>query len=133
MNRLPTSGEAVRLYLQQRIDRCNARIARTRKAFAARRRRGAPRGKPETGPEMAARRAYRDALKALNGVSSDRDGPAALRLAAEEVERVKSALARIYEITQHANHDLSEAGDWTIVEGEAQAALNIVHEVERRR
>ncbi|HKX18694.1 MAG TPA: hypothetical protein VJT33_11845 [bacterium] len=46
--------------------------------------------------------------------------------------RVKAALAKIYETTQHANHDIADAADWGIVEGEAQAALNIAHEAERR-
>jgi len=72
------------------------------------------------------RRAYRDALRALTTIPSDKGTPAALRLAAEEVARVKSALARIYEVTQHANHDIAAAGDWAIVEGEAHAALNSV-------
>jgi hypothetical protein len=72
-------------------------------------------------------------LRALNAIPSDGGAPAALRLAAEEVDQVKSALARIYEVTQHANHDITAAGDWAIVEGEAQAALNVVHEVERNR
>ena len=133
MDRLPKSLEALRLYLQNRIDRCNTRIALARKAAAARPRRGTPRRQTNTGPEMAERRAYRDALRALNAIPSDGGAPAALRLATEEVDRVKSALARIYEVTQHANHDIAAAGDWAIVEGEAQAALNVVHEVERNR
>ena len=57
----------------------------------------------------------------------------ATRLEAEELARVKSALARIYEVTQHANHDIADAGDWSIVEGEAQTALNVFHEVEDGR
>jgi hypothetical protein len=133
MDQMPSSLDAVRLYLQKRIDRCNARIARARKAAAANRRRGTRRSQPATGPEMAERRAYRDALRALNAIPADSRIPAALRLAAEEIERVKSALARIYEVTQHANHDFAAAGDWAIVEGEAQAALNVMHEAERNR
>ena len=133
MDRMPSSLDAVRQYLQKRIDRCNTRIALARKAAAATRRRGTRRGQPATGPEMAERRAYRDALRALNAIPSDRRTPAAPRLAAEEVDRVKSALARIYEVTQHANHDIGAAGDWAIVEGEAQAGLNVVHEAERNR
>jgi hypothetical protein len=123
----------MRLYLQKRIDRSNTRITRARKAAAAKPRRGPRRSRPETGPDVAERRAYRDALRALNAIPSDRGSPAALRLAAAEVDRVKSALARIYEVTQHANHDIADGEDWSIVEGEAQAALNIVHESEKYR
>lgn len=125
--------DGVRLYLQRRIDRSSARIAAARKAAAAKARRGSRRRQPAADAEVAARRAYRDALRALESVASNGGGRAALRLAAEEVERVKSALARIYEVTQHANHDIASAGDWAIVEGEAQTALNIVHEAERSR
>jgi hypothetical protein len=133
MARVPNGVEAVRRYLQKRLDRVDRRIARARKAAAAKTRRGARRGHPASGADAAERRAYRDALKALETISSTGDTPAALRLAAEEVERVKSALARIYEVTQHANHDIASAGDWSTVEGEAQAALNVVHEAERGR
>jgi|GEM_PF-6236716 len=133
MKRAPSGVDAVRQYLQKRIDRCDARIARARKAAAAARRRKTGRAQPASGADVAERRAYRDALKALNSISSEGATSTALRLAAEEVGRVKSALAKIYEVTQHANHDISEAGDWSIVEGEAQTALNIVHEAERSR
>lgn len=133
MNRLPTSVDAMRLSLQRRIDRCNKRIALARKASATHARRGTRRRQSETAPEVAKRSAYRDALRMLGGISSDDGTAAARRLAAEEIDRVKSALARIYEVTQHANHDITEAGDWAIVEGEAQAALNVVHEAERTR
>ncbi len=133
MEGVPNGVDAVRRYLQKRIDRCDARIARARKAAAAKSRRGTRRRQPAGGADVAERRAYRDALKALNTISSTGRTPAALRLAAEEVQRVKSALAKIYEVTQHANHDIAEAGDWSIVEGEAQTALNIVHEAERGR
>jgi hypothetical protein len=132
-DRVPSAVDAVRLYFQKRIDRCNRRIALARKAAGARPRRRERRGQPATAADVAERRAYRDALKALNTISSDGGTPAALRLAAEEVARVKSALARIYGVTQHASHDIAAAGDWAIVEGEAQAALNIVHEAERNR
>ncbi len=133
MERVPSRVDAVRLYLQKRIDRCNTRIALARKAAAATPRRRTRRGQPATGADVAERRAYRDALRALNTIPFDGGTPAALRLATEEVARVKSALARIYEVTQHANHDIAAAGDWAIVEGEAQAALNIVHEAEKNR
>jgi hypothetical protein len=133
MERGPSGVDAVRLYLQQRIDRCNTRIARARKAAAAARRRRTRSGPPAAGADVAERRAYRDALKALNKIPSAEGTSAALRLAAEEVGRVKSALARIYEVTQHANHDIATAGDWAIVEGEAQTALNIMHEAEKNR
>jgi hypothetical protein len=133
MKREPGGVDAVRLYLQARIDRSSARIAAARKAAAAAPRRGPRRSQPAAGGEFAARRAYRDALRALGAIRPRDDGASALRLAAEEVERVKSALARIYEVTQHANHDIASAGDWAIVEGEAQAALNTVREAERNR
>ena len=133
MERVPSGVDAVRLYLQKRIDRCNTRITIARKAAAAAPRRGRGRGQPATGADVAERRAYRDALRALNTIPSGGGTPAALRIAAEEVARVKSALARIYEVTQHASHDIAAAGDWAIVEGEAQAALNVVHEAERNR
>ncbi|HEV2280861.1 MAG TPA: hypothetical protein VGX75_00540 [bacterium] len=134
MKRIPGGVDAVRLYLQKRIDRSSARIAAARKKAVAKPRRGTRRrSRPAAGAELAARRAYRDALRALSAIRSEDGGASALRLAAEEVERVKSALARIYEVTQHANHDIASAGDWAIVEGEAQAALNTVREAERNR
>jgi hypothetical protein len=133
MKKVPGGVDAVRLYLQKRIDRSSVRIAAARKKAAAKPRRGTRRIQPAAGAELAARRAYRDALRALGAVRSEDDGASALRLAAEEVQRVKSALARIYEVTQHANHDIASAGDWAIVEGEAQAALNTVREAERNR
>ncbi len=133
MERMPSGVDAARLYLQKRIERCNTRIALARKAAAATPRRRARQGRPATSADVAERRAYRDALRALNTIPSDGGTPAALRLAAEEVARVKSALARIYEVTQHAHHDVAAGGDWAIVEGEAQAALNIVHEAETNR
>jgi hypothetical protein len=132
MNRPPSSVDAVRLYLQKQIDRRSTRISAPRKPGPAKPRRGVRRRPLATGSALAERRAYRDALRALSAVRSD-GNPAPARLAAEELERVKSALARIYEVTQHANHDITEAGDWAIVEGEAQTALNIVHEAERTR
>ncbi len=132
MDRVPSTMDEVRLYLQKRIDRCNTRIARARKSAPAAPQRGTRRSQAATGPEVAERRAYRDALRAFNTIPSD-SGTEARRLAAEEVDRVKSALARIYGVTQHANHDIAAAGDWAIVEGDAQAALNVVHEAERNR
>ena len=131
MDRVPSTVDEVRRYLQKRIDRCNTRSARAEIRPAAPRR-GTRRSQAATGPEVAERRAYRGALRALNTIPSD-SGTEARRLAAEEVDRVKSALARIYEVTQHANHDIAAAGDWAIVEGEAQAALNVAHEAERNR
>jgi hypothetical protein len=132
MSRVPGGVEGVRQYLQKRIDRSTKRIAAARKA-AAKSRRGARRGGSAAGPEVAERRAYRDALRTLDSIPPNAGTSAALRLAAEEVERVKSALAKIYEVTQHANHDIADAGDWSIVEGEAQGALNLVREAERNR
>lgn len=138
MKRGPGGVDAVRLYLQKRIDRLDKRIAAARKPARAKSRRGtrpaARRGGPATASALAERRAYKDALRALSAVRSDAGGgTAALRMAAEEVDRVKSALAKIYEVTQHANHAISEAADWGIVEGEAQTALNVVREAERNR
>jgi hypothetical protein len=126
--------DGVRAYLQNRIDRSTKRIAAARKAAAAKPRRGTRGGgRPAVAPEEVERRAYRDALRALDSIKSGDGVDAAVRMAAEELERVKTALARIYEVTQHANHDISEAGDWSIVEGEAQTALNVVREAERTR
>lgn len=133
MSRLPSGLDGVRQYLQKRIDRSSKRIAAARKAAGAKPGRGARRGRPAAGPEMAERRAYRDALRALNSIPQNAGPSAALRLAAAEVERVKSALAKIYEVTQHANHDIADARDWSIVEGESQGALNLVRETERNR
>lgn len=133
MKRAPSGMDAMRRYLQKRIDRCNARIARARKAAAATRRRRTGRAQPAGAADVAERRAYRDVLKALNSFSSEGAASPALRLAAEEIGRVKSALARIYEVTQHAHHDFAAAGEWAIIEGEAQTALNVVHEAEKNR
>ncbi len=133
MNRAHAGVEEVRQYLQRRIERSNVRVALARKAAQITRRGGKRRGRSFAGADVAERRAYRDALRALDSIPPDSGTSAALRLATEEVERVKSALARIYEVTQHANHDIADAGDWAIVEGEAQTALNIVHEAERNR
>jgi nucleoid-associated protein YgaU len=132
MRTVPTGLDGLRLYLQMRIDRSNKRIALARKTGAGKPR-GTARRQPAATPALAERRAYRDALRAVTSMQAGGSAPAALRLAAEEIERVKSALARIYAVTQHANHDIAEAGDWSIVEGEAQAALNVVHEAERNR
>ena len=124
---------SVREYLQRRIERCSTRIARARRAAAAKPRRGTRPGQAEIGADMATRRAYRDALRVLDAIPSDVGASEVARLAAEELARVKSALARIYEVARHANHDVADAEDWTIVEGEAQAALNVVHEAEKDR
>lgn len=132
MDRAPATVEAVRVYLKRRIDRADKRIAVARKASAAKPRRGIRQATPASAPEVAERRAYRDALKALDAIRADGATDAVVRMAAEELERVKSALAKIYEITQHANHDISEASDWTYIEGESKAALNIIHEAERQ-
>jgi len=132
MQRAPVSVNSVRVYLQKRVERSSARIAVARKAAAAKPRRGARLSDPEIETEMATRRAYRDALRALDAIPPDAAAEAA-RLEAEELARVKSALARIYEVTQHANHDIADAGDWSIVEGEAQTALNVFREVEDER
>ena len=133
MQRAPVSVNSVRVYLQKRVERSSARIAVARKATAAKPRRGARLSDPEIEAEMATRRAYRDALRALDAIPPDAAAAEAARLEAEELARVKSALARIYEVTQHANHDIADAGDWSIVEGEAQTALNVFREVEDER
>ena len=133
MARAPVSVGSVRQYLQQRIERSNTRIAVARKAAVAKPRRGARLADLEIAAEMAARRAYRDALRAVEAIPPDAAAAEASRLEAEELARVKSALARIYEVTQHANHDIADAGDWSIVEGEAQTALNVFREVEDER
>ena len=133
MQRAPVSVNSVRVYLQKRVERSSARIAVARTAAAATPRRGARLSDPEIETEMATRRAYRDALRALDAIPPDAAAAEAARLEAEELARVKSALARIYEVTQHANHDIADAGDWSIVEGEAQTALNVFREVEDER
>ena len=133
MQRAPVSVNSVRVYLQKRVERSSARIAVARKAAAAKPRRGARLSDPEIETEMATRRAYRDALRALDAIPPDAAAAEAARLEAEELARVKSALARIYEVTQHANHDIADAGDWSIVEGDAQTALNVFREVEDER
>ncbi len=127
--------ESVREYLQRRIERCSTRIAHEKKAIAARPRRGTRTraGKAAIGADMATRRAYREALRALDAIPSDVSASAGARRAAEELARINSSLALIYEVAQHANHDIADAGDWSIVEGEAQAALNVVHEAEKNR
>lgn len=125
---------SVREYLQKRIERCSKRIALARKAAAAKPPRRVTRpGQAEIGADMATRRAYQDALRALDAIPSGINTSEVARLAAEELERVKSALARIYEVARHPNHDFGDARDWAIIEGEAQAALNVVREAEQDR
>jgi hypothetical protein len=133
MDRVLHSVDAVRAYLQKRIDSTSRRIALGRKPTGAKPRRGMRQRTAEVTPALAERRAYRDALRALDSMRPEGAAPAAVRLAAEELERVKGALARIYEVTQHADHDIADAGDWAIVEGEAQTALNVVHEAEKNQ
>jgi hypothetical protein len=134
MERVPIGVNSVREYLRRRIERSSKRIAVARKAAAAKPpRRGARPGQGEIGADVATRRAYQDALRALDAIPSDTGASEAVRLAAEELERVKTALGRIYEVARHANHDIADAADWTMVEGEAQAALNVVHEAEKVR
>src|SRR5271166_138929 len=124
-----TGVESVSRYLEKRIERCSARIISARKTLAASRR-AAPGVRSRLEVDMALRRAYRDVLRAVATTST---GPArsagvvaavAVRLAAEELTRVKSALAKIYEVSQHSNHDIADGGDWSTVEGESQTALN---------
>ena len=132
MEPVPSRVNSVREYLQRRIERCTKRIALARKSAAAKpTRHGARPGQAEIAADMATRRAYQDALRALDAIPSDSRASTAARLAAEELDRVKSALARIYEVARHPNHDVADAEDWAIVEGEAQAALNVVHETEK--
>src|SRR5690349_18671150 len=101
MERAPADVNSVRVYLQKRIERSTMRIALARKAAAGKPRRGIGLSDPEMAAEMAARRAYRDALRALDAIPPDAAAAEAARLEAEELARVKSALARIYEVTQH--------------------------------
>ncbi len=134
MEPVPSGVNKVREYLQRRIERCSKRIALARKAAAAKPpRRGMRPDQAGIRADMATRRAYQDALRALNAIPSDISASEVARLAAEELDRVKSALARIYEVARHPNHDIGDARDWAIVEGEAQAALNVVHEAEKDR
>ena len=134
MEPVPSAVNSVREYLQRRIERCSKRIALARKAAAVKPpRRGTRPDQAEIGADMATRRAYQDALRALDAIPSDISASELARLAAEELDRVKSALARIYEVARHPNHDIADAEDWAMVEGEAQAALNLVHEAEKAR
>jgi len=134
MKPVPSGVNSIREYLRRRIERSSKRIALARKAGAVKPpRRGTRPDRAEIGADMATRRAYQDALRALDAIPSHTGPSEVARLAAEELDRVKSALARIYEVARHANHDIADAQDWAIVEGEAQAALNVVHEAEKAR
>lgn len=124
--------DAVRQLIRKRIDRYSARIALARKS-ARTNPRAARRAQAGIAAYVAVRRAYREALKALDTIPAGIDVSAASRLASEEFTRVKSAVAKIYEVTQHADHDIADAGDWAIVEGEAQTALNVLREAEGGR
>jgi len=119
--------DAVRQLIRKRIDRYSARIALARKS-ARTNPRAARRAQAGIAAHVAVRRAYRETLKALDTIPTGIDVSAASRLATEEFTRVKSAVAKIYEVAQHADHDIADAGDWAIVEGEAQAALNVLRE-----
>lgn len=128
-----TGMEAVRKMMGKRIDRVSARIARARKS-ARTKPRGARRAQAGMATDLAVRRAYRDALKVLDtAIPVNVRVSQAERLVSEEFARVKSAVAKIYEVAQHANHDIADAGDWSIVEGEAEAALNVFREAEAGR
>jgi hypothetical protein len=134
MKPVASGVNSVREYLQKRIERSSKRIALARKAAAAKPpRRGTRPDEAEIGADMATRRAYQDALRAVDAIPPGVSAPEVARLAAEELDRVKSALARIYEVARHSNHDIADAEDWAIVEGEAQAALNVVHEAGKHR
>lgn len=132
MDRVPSGVDSVRELLRRRIKRCSTRIARAKNTGAKPRHQARP-GAAEFGAAVAVRRAYQDVLRALDTILPDAGAAEASRLAAKELARVKSAVARIYEVAQHGHHDLDEAGDWAIVEGEAQAALNVFHENEQGR
>lgn len=131
---VPSGVNSVREYLQKQIERYSKRIAPARKGATRKPpRRGTQPGQARIGADMATRRAYQDALRALDAIRSDTSASEAARPAAEELDRVKLALARIYEVAQHANHDIADAEDWAIVEGEAQTALNVIHEADKDR
>jgi len=132
MEREPSGVESVRALLQRRIDRSSRKIALA-KQNAVKARRGARSGDAEIAAAVATRRAYQEVLRALDAIPPNAGAAEAARLEAEELARVKSALARIYEVAQHTNHDIGDAGDWAIVEGEAQTALNVFHEGEQGR
>ncbi len=124
--------DAVRQLIRKRIDRYSARIALARKSARANPR-AARRAQAGIAAHVAERRAYREALKALDTIPSGIDVSASSRLASEEFARVKSAVAKIYEVSQHADHDIADGGDWAIVEGEAQTALNVLREAKGTR
>jgi hypothetical protein len=134
MKPVASGVNSVREYLQKRIERSSKRIALARKTAAAKPpRRGTRPDEAEIGADIATRRAYQDALRVVDAIPPDVRASEVARLAAEELDRVKSALARIYEVARHSNHDIADAEDWAIVEGEAQAALNVVHEAGKHR
>lgn len=127
-------GDAVRRYLETQITLCNAQIARARRVLAKKVRGSARQATTRIKVYMERRRAYQDVLKAVNRIRPDASGPvdiSAVLLPKDEVARVKSALKLIYETTQHANHDISDGGDWATVEGEAETALTILTEASR--
>jgi hypothetical protein len=128
-----TGMEAVRRHMEKRIERVSARIARARKSTRSKPR-GARRAQAGVATDLAVRRAYRDALAVLDAeIPPNVRVAQAERLVSEEFARVKSAVAKIYEVTQHANHDIADAGDWSIVEGEAEAALNVFKDADAGR
>jgi len=128
-----TGMDAVRQQMGKRIERVSARIAQAGKSARANPR-GARRARAGVATDLAVRRAYRDALKVVDAaIPPNVRVSQAERLVSEEFARVKSAVAKIYEVAQHANHDIADAGDWSIVEGEAEAALNVFRDAEAGR
>ena len=124
--------EAVTRYLQDQIDRHGARIAAAKKVIKERQRGGVRRAAARIEASTEARRAYRDALKALKSMTPASGRLGAVRLAEDIVERVRKALEVIAATAQHGNHDFSDGGDWAAVAGEAGEALNVLNEARKQ-
>jgi hypothetical protein len=123
--------DGVRRHLETQITRCNDQIATARKVLAKKVRGNVRQAATRIEVYAERRRAYRDALKALGGISPAASGlgdVGSTLLAKDQVARVESALKLIYETTQHGGHDFSDGRDWATVEGEAEIALTIVTE-----
>ncbi len=119
MKRMFSGVGAVKQHLENQIDRCNTRIATARKVLVKELRGNVRQAATEIEAYTARRRAYQDALKALNEMGPSPGGlgdPRSIQVAKNEVERVKSALKLIYETTQHGGHDISDGKDWAAVE-----------------
>jgi len=133
MKRAFSGVDDVKQHLEDRIDECNARITAARKAIKEKQRGGIRRAASEIEVCTEARRAYQDALKALNEITPDRERARLVRLAEDIVERVRKALEVIYATSKHGNHDIADGADWATVEGESGDALNLLNDARQDR